>query len=350
METRSPSRGADATPLAWLAVNHFFCWQSMRIVVASTYVPFRKEGEFTIVQQLADALRERDYLVETVLLPFDPDEQSNGQQTLAIRSLDLSESCGNKIDLLITLGPPAHALPHPNKVVWLSRLLKTSDARYLREARRLYAGSKTIVTKLKELNGIDVRGILYPPLFHPERFHNADYGDYFVYISRLNPRRRQELAIQAMKYVKRPFKLILAGQADPESYGPELQRLIRLLDLEGRVQLSGWVSEQQKVELLANACAALYLPLQADSYGYATLEAFQANKPVITLTDSGAPTEIIEDSFNGLIVEPQAEALAAAMEKLWADKTRAALMGQNAHDSIRFHQISRERLLEALLA
>jgi glycosyltransferase involved in cell wall biosynthesis len=349
----------------------------MRIVIASTYVPLRKAGEFTLAHHLAERLRERDYLVETVLLPFDPNWQTTLEQTLAIRALDLSESSGNSIDLLITLQTPSYALAHPNKVVWFSqhlhdgsdpwataygpkreqpepehirRLLTCSDARYLHEARRIYARSRLAAKRLKELNGIDVHGVLSPPLFRPERFHAADYGDYFVYVSRLHRCMRQVLAIKAMKYVKSPFKLILAGQADPEEYGTELQRLIRLLDLEDRVQLRGWVSEQEKIELLANASAALYLPHEADSYGCPTLEAFHANKPVITFADSGGPTEVVEDSSNGLIVEPQAEALAAAMEKLWKDKTRAALMGRNAYDSIRFHNIRWEPVLEALVA
>ena len=48
-----------------------------------------------------------------------------------------------------------------------------------------------------------------------------------------------------------PRTTVLAGQADPEAHGAELQRLIRLLDLEDRVQVLGWVSEEQKANLLA---------------------------------------------------------------------------------------------------
>jgi glycosyltransferase involved in cell wall biosynthesis len=349
----------------------------MRIVIASTYVPFRRGSDLTTVQHLAAALSARDYQVETVLLPFDSRWQTMTEETLAIRSLDLTESSGNKIDLLITVRTPSYAIPHPNKVVWFSQhlpagvlrsentseretraaeaqrvrgLLTSADTRYLSEARRIYASSKAVANRLNQENGIDVQGVLYPCLLHPERYSSADCGDYFLYVSRLNPLKRQALAIQAMKYVKSPFKLVLAGQADPETYGAELQSLIRLLDLEDRVQLLGWVSEEKKTALLANACAVLVLPRDADSCGYGTLEALHASKPVITLTDSGGPTEIIEDAFNGVIVEPQAEALAAAMEKLWRAKMKAALMGRNAYETIRLHHIGWERVLEALVA
>src|SRR5438132_12919829 len=93
----------------------------MRIVIASTYVPFRRGRELTTVHHLAAALSERDHQVETVLLPFDSRWPTVVEETLAIRSLDLTESSGNKIDLLITLRTPAHAIPHPNKVTWFSQ-------------------------------------------------------------------------------------------------------------------------------------------------------------------------------------------------------------------------------------
>src|SRR5262249_47276449 len=84
--------------------------QPMRIVIASSYVPFRTGGEVTLVRNLAAALSDRDYQVETVLLPFDSRWATVAVETLAIRSLDLTESSGNKIDLLITLQTPSYAI------------------------------------------------------------------------------------------------------------------------------------------------------------------------------------------------------------------------------------------------
>jgi glycosyltransferase involved in cell wall biosynthesis len=239
-------------------------------------------------------------------------------------------------------------------VVWFRdhpcEALTRYDATFLPEAKRIYARSRVAADRLKRSNAIDTNGVLYPPLLRLDNGQGGDYGDHFLYVSRLNPDKRQALAIQAMRHVKSPFKLILAGQPDPETYGAELQSLVRLLDLEDRVQILGWVSEEAKSALLANACAVLYLPTDTDSCGYVTLEAFQACKPVITLTDSGGPTEIIDDSVNGLIVEPQPEALAAAMEKLWQAKTRTALMGRNGYDTFRLHDICWDHVVEALVA
>ena len=45
----------------------------------------------------------------------------------------------------------------------------------------------------------------------------------------------------------------------------------------------------------------VYLPFGEDSYGYVTLEAFHARKPVVTLSDSGGTLELVRDRRNGLV-------------------------------------------------
>jgi hypothetical protein len=156
----------------------------MRIVVASTYVPFRNEGEVTLVHNLAAALRERDHLVDVVLIPFDWSGHGIPEQTLAIRSLDLTESAGNRVDLLITLRAPAHAIPHSNKVVWFRdhpcEALTRYDATFLPEAKRIYARSRVAADRLKRSNAIDTNGVLYPPLLRLDNGQGGDYGDHFL--------------------------------------------------------------------------------------------------------------------------------------------------------------------------
>ena len=66
-----------------------------------------------------------------------------------------------------------------------------------------------------------------------------------------------------------------------------------------------WISEEEKADLIARSAGVLYVPFLEDSYGYVTLEAFHAHKPVITCCDSGGTLEIIEDGVNGLIVAPE---------------------------------------------
>ena len=51
-----------------------------------------------------------------------------------------------------------------------------------------------------------------------------------------------------------------------------------------------------------------------EDYGYITLEAFFAGKPVITHTDSGGPLEFVTHEHNGLVTEPNPVSLGNAIQ------------------------------------
>jgi glycosyltransferase involved in cell wall biosynthesis len=225
-----------------------------------------------------------------------------------------------------------------------------ADNVYLREAKEIYTNSRIVARRLQQYNGIGVNGVLYPPLLRPEIFHCADFGDYFFYPSRMNAMKRQALAIEAMRWVKSGFRLVLAGKADQELYVDELRNLVKRHKLEDRVTLLGWISDEEKAELMAHCYAALYIPYDEDSYGYVTLEAFHSSKPVITLSDSGGTDEIITHGENGLILPPSAEALASGMEELWADRQRTRHLGQAAQATLERCKIRWDHILEKLVA
>ena len=97
--------------------------------------------------------------------------------------------------------------------------------------------------------------------------------------------------------------------------------------LQNRVKFFDYVSQEEKIKLYANAKAVLFIPKDED-YGYITLEAMAASKPVITAKDSGGPLEFVIDKKNGFVVEPTPKAIAEAID-LFADGDKIALeLGQ----------------------
>jgi glycosyltransferase involved in cell wall biosynthesis len=75
----------------------------------------------------------------------------------------------------------------------------------------------------------------------------------------------------------------------------------------------------------------VYAPYDED-FGYVTLEAFLARRPVITATDSGGPLEFVRDGVNGAIVhDASPEAIAAAVNAYAADRPRARAHGEAGH-------------------
>ena len=343
----------------------------MKIVLASSIVPFVNGGARFIVEWLEEKLREEGHEVERFYFPFidTPDELL--AQIAAFRLVDLSESC----DRLIAFRPPAYVLPHPNKVLWfihhirafydlwdtqhgggadtpgmgaIRRALMEVDNQTLGEARKVYTNSKVVASRLKRFNDIEAEP-LYPPIFQPERFRDDGHGDEIVVVCRVEPHKRQMMLIEAMQYVRTDVRLRLCGQASNPAYGMEVEARIRELGLEGRVVFDDrWISEEEKVERLAPALAVAYLPHDEDSYGYPSLEAAHAGKGVLTTTDSGGVLELVEHGRNGLIAEPEPAALAEAMDRLYADRALAARMGVENRARLRELNIDWRHVVRAL--
>jgi len=347
----------------------------MKIAIVNVQAPFVRGGAEYLADSLAQKLEERGHQVATVRIPFKwyPPETLL-DHVVGFRMLRIQS--GNP-DLVIALKFPAYTLAFPHKKVWLLHqfrqayelwgtahqafsntpegrrvrdMIIQADNLSLREAKELYTNSRIVARRLQQYNGITADGVLYPPLLRPEIFRCADFGDYFFYPSRLNTMKRQALAIEAMRFVRSGFRLVLAGKADQDLYLDELQSLVQQHGLQDRVTLLGWISDEQKADLMAHCYAALYIPYEEDSYGYVTLEAFHSGKPVLTLRDSGGTDEIITHGENGLILPPTPEALAAGMEELWASRQRTEEMGQAAQATIERYQIHWDHILERLAA
>jgi glycosyltransferase involved in cell wall biosynthesis len=342
------------------------------VLVASTYVPFIEGGGRMIVRDLVRALREREHEVDTIEIPFLSAWDTMLEQMLAIRLMDVSDAA----DVLVAIRTPSYLLRHPNKRLWFIHhhrgaydlwdtpyqdipstpeglgtrdAIVAADNLYLREAQRIFTNSQIVADRLREYN--DLEGtVLYPPLGEPERFVSGTAEDYVFYPCRITGHKRQQLAVEAAAHLSTDVRVVIAGAPDsPEQLRP-LQEFVDQHGLQDRVQLiARWISEEEKAELIAGSIGVLYIPFLEDSYGYVTLEAFHASKPVITCSDSGGTLEIVEDGVNGLIAAPDAPSLAAAMDRLRRDPTTAVAMGERANQTLQIKDISWDRVVSSLL-
>jgi glycosyltransferase involved in cell wall biosynthesis len=208
-----------------------------------------------------------------------------------------------------------------------------------------------VAGRLAEFNGVAAE-VLFPPVWRPERYRKGPFGDYVLYLNRMNPHKRQELAIEAMRYTETPVRLVLAGKPDPgtERYAGGLARRISEYGLEGRVHLLGrWVREEDKIGLLAGCLGVGYFPYLEDSYGYPSLEAYHSGKPVITTTDAGGTSELIIGGKTGLVTPPEAREIARAFDGLYRDRAMAAAMGAAGEERIGELDITWDRVERCLL-
>lgn len=344
----------------------------MRVALCSSTVPFVQGGARNIVEWLKPMLEKEGCEVEIVYLPEVDEPNLLFQQMMSYRWIDLEAA-----DRIICFRPQAHLIPHRHKILWfihhvrsfydlwespyrgfpddvkhrgIREALHSVDSACLSEAKKIFTNSQVVSARLEKYNNIGSE-VLYPPVFRSEQYHCAGFNDEIVYISRLGHHKRQHLLVEAIRYTKTPVRLRLSGVGLGEQYCQELLRNIDAWGLSGRVTLDDrWISEEDKVEQLANCLATAYLPFDEDSYGYPSIESSHASKPILTTTDSGGVLELVQDGVNGYIVESTPKALAESMDALFLNRNKTRTMGERARERLVELGISWEHVVQRLLA
>ncbi|MDQ2660035.1 MAG: glycosyltransferase family 4 protein [Verrucomicrobiota bacterium] len=349
----------------------------MRVLIATVRTPFISGGAEAHADELLQALLAEGHQAEILSVPFNPSQaECIPDQMLACRLLDLREIDGVPVDRVIALKFPAYFIRHPHKVIWLLHqyrgaydlwehemgglraaprgrivrdIVRQADRGMAAGACAIYTNSGNVSQRLRHFSGIEA-----PPLYHPPpqaaSFFCADRTeDYFFYPSRLSRTKRQELVLRALALTREPVRMKFAGRADSPAFGQQLRELAHTLGVGKRVEWLGFINDDEKRDLYASVRAVVFPPLDED-YGYITLEAMLASKPVITCDDSGGPLEFILPDETGSVAQPTAESLAAAMDTLWRDPALAARYGQAARRHYQSLNLSWSHVVKTLLA
>jgi len=322
-----------------------------RVLVLGAQVPFARGGAENLNDGLVQAIRRYvpEVAVDLVQLPMKHyPEQRLITEMMTWRMIDVTEVNGDRVDLVIATKFPSYAVRHPNKVLWLvhqyrqaydlagtvydqtqlteleqaaRKKLRALDRKFIGECVGRFAISETVSERLLHFNQL-LSVPLWPPSLLQERLHAGPYSDTVICFGRLDPSKRVSLLLDAAK-VAIEARVVIYGAGSEEA---ELRLQIERLGLGQRCRLAGHVPEEELIDALAQARAVFYGPYDED-YGYATIEAFLAEKPVITCTDSGEAARIVERTGGGWVVDPKPAAVAAALQEAYRqnDEQLAAL-------------------------
>jgi len=334
----------------------------VRIAVVHPQTAFSRGGAETHTEALVRSLKTAGHEAEMVTVAGKWYPATELVHQMAVwRALDLSESNGLKIDMVIALKFPAYLVPHERKVVWLIHqhrsayelwdhpeyadlskqeegpvvrdMVWQSDRVALGEAKRIFTNSKNVQERLWTSLRLSSE-VLYhrsPPTEALLTMAPGPYGDSIFVPGRMEALKRQPLVIEAMRHVKSPVQLVLVGSGPDE---PMLRALVHEYKLGDRVRFEIGVSDERLHELYLDALAVHYGPFDED-YGYVTLEAFAARRPVITTTDSGGPLEFVSDGETGLVTPPEPKWIAEAFDRLFLDRALAKRLGTAGNARIR---------------
>lgn len=338
----------------------------MDVLVCTTQVPFMRGGLEMMVENLVDALGAAGHRAEAVAVPaaWDRDRLLDAPSAWRMVPLDA--------DLVIPVNFPAYYARHPRKVLWLAhqhraaydgldqpwsdlgtddvslevhRQLVDWDTRALGECLARYTISGVVAERMRRFNGLDATPLYQPPPLADRLAPRpaSQPGRHVLCPTRLEANKRPGLFLDALASMARPVDAVLAGKG---SLADELAASVDRLGLGGRVELPGFVSDDDLVDLFHDALAVVYAPYDED-YGFVTLQAFLAGVPVVTTDDSGGVLEWVEHEVTGLVTDGSPDAMGAALDRLVDDPDLARRLGEAGRARVR--DLSWERVVTTLL-
>lgn len=156
-------------------------------------------------------------------------------------------------------------------------------------------------------------------------------GDYFLYVGRLQPRKRLDLLLRAFAEFRNrsdsSARLIVIGDGDSLS---DLQAVARGLNL---VRFVEFVPQTTDEKALKNWFESAIAYVSPSAVGLGVLHASAYGVPVITFQSDmhGPEAEWIRHEENGLVVEPTVAAFADAMVRLIEHPGLASTLGRAAY-------------------
>jgi glycosyltransferase involved in cell wall biosynthesis len=128
--------------------------------------------------------------------------------------------------------------------------------------------------------------------------------------------------------IHHPLERLRAGEAAAAERG-----------IHPRVTFLGRLAKEEVLREYASALCVV-CPAFDEDYGLTCLEAMALGKPVIACVDGGGYVELIEDGFDGFLVEATGPAIAAAIERL-KDPAFAREMGARGREKARAYTWSK---------
>jgi glycosyltransferase involved in cell wall biosynthesis len=161
---------------------------------------------------------------------------------------------------------------------------------------------------------------------------------HFLWVGRLVPYKRPLLVAEAFRDL--PYSLTMVG------IGPQEEELRERLPQ--NVELRGWISREELVELYREAIG--FLHVGEEDFGISMVEALAAGAPVIALNAGGA-LDIVRDGIDGyLIDQPEVGPLRDAVERVatteWDRERLLARAGEFSRQ--RFTALMRELIADTM--
>lgn len=222
----------------------------------------------------------------------------------------------------------------------LKRLFPPLIRQFYPHASQIVAVSRGLADDLSSVTGIarDDITVIYNPVVTPQMLNSdpappdhawfpADEVPVILGVGRLVEQKHFETLIRAFAHVETDSRLMILGEGEQR---PQLEALVRELDLQERVQMPGFVDAPIAYMRHASvfALSSIY-----EGLGNVVIEALAAGCPVVSTDCPFGPSEILADGDYGTLVpvrDPQA--LARAIDDTLATPPDREVLRERARD------------------
>ena len=328
----------------------------LKILVLHTGPLFAHDDARLYVNELRKTLIEVGHSIESISLPFVASLDAIVSQSAGYRLLDVAQSA----DLCIAVGPFSYALNHPNKHVWLlsryspvyehwdtrfggaptsSRDLETreyvhaADRAWLSEARAVCVGSHMLAEAVFNTHGI--KAAMLPPTMPDGYLSSAiTYENHFVAVGCTRETTRIPLIIEGFARTTRKGRLLLMAFAYSSNERKHIEQIVSQAPNAGSITLEINPSYERIFQSLSSAVAFLSVPYLCEAMDIFSIAAGLSRKMILTTSDSGELARVVEDRVDGRCAEPNATALAHAMDEILGNKKAAQRLGDRFYEKL----------------
>ncbi len=215
-----------------------------------------------------------------------------------------------------------------------AKAVRSIDQSIVKDIECIVANSSNTKSRIEKYYGRKDAMVLNGGIDYKEYKNNGD-GNYFLYVSRISPNKRQEYAMKAFEIFKRKkkgYNLVIAGALSRDRlYQQYYEKIAKEAKHIGNVKFVLDASEQKIIELYSNSTAVLFTAMNED-YGLVPLEAMASSKPVISVNEGGPKETIIQGKTGYLAKSP--EEMAKYMLEIASDKEFAEELGKNGRNRV----------------
>ncbi|MGC8495708.1 MAG: glycosyltransferase [Candidatus Micrarchaeia archaeon] len=215
-----------------------------------------------------------------------------------------------------------------------AKAVRSIDQSIVKDIECIVANSSNTKSRIEKYYGRKDAMVLNGGIDYKEYRNNGD-ANYFLYVSRISPNKRQEYAMKAFEIFKRKkkgYNLVIAGALSRDRlYQKYYEKIANEAKRIGNVEFVLDASEQKIIELYSNSTAVLFTAMNED-YGLVPLEAMASSKPVISVNEGGPKETIIQGKTGYLANSP--EEMAKYMLEIASDKEFAEELGKNGRNRV----------------